>query len=103
MQSYYPRIQQQNAEILAVSMDDFQGAGTMIANSGATFPVLYTTKNHEIPSDYKVYDLHNDGVAAPAVFVIDKEGNIAYEYIGKDIADRPDTAVLLAELQKING
>ncbi len=83
-------------------MDDFRGAGTMIANSGATFPVLYTTKNREIPSDYEVYDLHNDGVAAPSVFIIDKNGNFAYEYIGKDIADRPDTAVLLTELQKLN-
>ena len=74
----------------------------MIANSGATFPVLYTTQSHEIPSDYEVYDLHNDGVAAPAVFIIDNNGNIAYEYIGKDIADRPDTAILIAELQKIS-
>ena len=84
-------------------MDDFQGAGTMIANSGATFPVLYTTKSQEVPSEYNVYDLHNDGVAAPSVFIIDKDGNIAYKYIGKDIADRPDTAILLAELQKLNG
>ena len=84
-------------------MDDFQGAGTMIANSGATFPVLYTTKNHEVPSHYNVYDLHNDGVAAPSVFIIDKYGNIAYKYVGEDIADRPDTAILLAELQKLNG
>ena len=84
-------------------MDDFRGAATMIANSAATFPVLYTTKNHEIPASYKVYDLHNDGVAAPAVFIIDTNGNITYEYIGKDIADRPDTAILLAELQKLSG
>ena len=84
-------------------MDDFRGAATMIANSGATFPVLYTTKNHKIPSEYEVYDLHNDGVAAPAVFIIDKDGNIAYQYIGKDIADRPDTEKVLDELQKLSG
>ena len=102
MQSYYPRIRQHNAEILAVSMDDFRGAATMIANSGATFPVLYTTKSEKIPNDYEVYDLHNDGVAAPAVFIIDKNGNITYKYIGKDIADRPDTAIILTELQKLN-
>ena len=102
MQSYYPRIKQQNAEILAVSMDDFQGAGTMIANSGASFPVLYTTKNEEVPKAYNVYNLHNDGVAAPAVFIIDTNGKITYQYIGKDIADRPDTAIVLTELKKLN-
>ncbi len=83
-------------------MDDFQGAGTMIVNSGATFPVLYTSKREDIPEAYNVYDLHNDGVAAPAVFIIDKNGNIAYEYIGKDIGDRPDTAIIVEELQKLN-
>ena len=74
----------------------------MIANSGATFPVLYTTKSDKIPKAYDVYNLHNDGVAAPAVFIIDKNGVIAFEYIGKDIGDRPDTALLVAELQKLN-
>ena len=83
-------------------MDDFQGAGTMIANSGATFPVLYTTKSEEIPKAYDVYNLHNDGVAAPAVFIVDKDGKIAFEYIGKDIGDRPDSEVVLAELKKLN-
>ena len=102
MQSYYPRIKQENAEILAISMDDFRGAGTMIVNSGATFPFLYTSKSDKIPSDYNVYDLHNDGVAAPAVFIIDKQGDIAFEYVGKDIADRPDTAIILEKLKKLN-
>ena len=84
-------------------MDDFRGAGTMIANSGSTFPVLYTTKSDKIPTAYDVYDLHNDGVAAPSVFIIDKNGNIAYKYVGADIADRPDSAVILEELKKLNG
>ena len=84
-------------------MDDFRGAGTMIANSGSTFPVLYTTKSDKIPKAYNVYDLHNDGVAAPSVFIIDGNGNIAYKYIGADIADRPDSAVILEELKKLNG
>lgn len=75
----------------------------MIANSGASFPFLYTTKSDEVPQAYNVYNLHNDGVAAPAVFIIDTNGKIAYEYIGKDIADRPDTAIILAELRKIEG
>ena len=83
-------------------MDDFRGAGIMIVNSGATFPVLYTSQSEDIPESYSVYDLHNDGVAAPAVFIIDKNGNIAFKYIGKDIADRPDTAIILEELQKLN-
>ncbi len=84
-------------------MDDFQGAATMTANSGATFPVLYTNRSENIPEEYGVYDLHDDGVAAPAVFIIDKRGNIAYINVGDTIADRPDVATLLSELDKIEG
>ena len=75
----------------------------MIANSGATFPVLYTTKSQSIPQSYNVYNLHNDGVAAPAVFIVDKDGKIAFKYIGKDIGDRPDSEIVLAELKKLQG
>ena len=85
-------------------MDDFQGAGTMIANSGAILPrPLYHQERGSPRQAYDVYNLHNDGVAAPAVFIIDTNGKITYEYIGKDIADRPDTAIVLAELKKLNG
>ena len=74
----------------------------MIANSGATFPFLYTTKSQAVPQSYNVYNLHDDGVAAPALFIVDKNGKIAFEYIGKDIGDRPDSEIVLAELKKLN-
>ncbi len=73
----------------------------MIANSGATFPILYTTENADIPKAYGVYDLHNDGVAAPAVFIIDKQGNITYSYIGNNIADRPTASDLVTEIRSM--
>ena len=74
----------------------------MIANSGATFPILYTTESEEVPRAYDVYDLHDDGVAAPAAFIVDKNGTIVFEYIGNSISDRPDTSILIDELKKLS-
>ena len=82
-------------------MDDFEGAATMIANARAFYPFLYTTKDASVPQAYEVYNLHGDLVAAPAVFIIDKNGKIAYSYIGIDIADRAPTDDILNELKKI--
>ncbi len=82
-------------------MDDFQGAGTMIANTRAFFPFLYTNKDSAVPELYDVYNLHGDLVAAPAVFIVDKKGRIAYSYIGIDIADRAPTDEIVEALQDI--
>ena len=101
MQSNYNRIGNYDAEILAVSMDDFEGAGTMIANARAYYPVLYTTRDASVPEAYEVYNLHGDLVAAPAVFIIDKDGKIAYSYIGIDIGDRAPTDDIVEALRKI--
>ena len=101
LQRYYDRIRNYDAEVLAISMDDFEGAGTMIANARAFFPFLYTTKDPSIPQAYEVYNLHGDLVAAPAVFIVDKDGKIAYSYVGIDIADRASTDEIIKELQKL--
>lgn len=73
----------------------------MIANARAFYPFLYTTKDSAVPELYNVYNLHGDLVAAPAVFIIDKDGKIAYSYIGIDIADRAPTDEIIDVLQDI--
>lgn len=82
-------------------MDDFQGAGNMISSTRAFYPVLYTNKDSAVPELYDVYNLHGDLVSAPAVFIIDKNGKIAYSYIGIDIADRAPTDEIITALQEI--
>lgn len=41
-------------------------------------------------------------LSKPATYIVDREGNVRYAYVGEHIADRPSIAVLLAEVDKLN-
>lgn len=82
MQKHYTKITDTGAEVLAISTDNLRGAESIIAKAGPDFPVLYSSKNNDIPISYNVFDLHGDGLASASVFVIDTDGNIAWESIG---------------------
>ena len=51
-----------------------------------------------IASEYGVFDLHGDGVAAPATFVITPDGEIAAYHLGQNINDRPTADQILAQV-----
>ena len=86
MQRNYAKIAAAGAEVLAISTDDLSGAESIIAKAETQFPILYTSKNNDVPISYNVFDLHGDGLASASVFVIDTDGNIAWESIGDSIA-----------------
>jgi peroxiredoxin len=46
------------------------------------YPVL-SDEDHEVSEAYGVYDLLDDGLAAPAVFIIDRNGQVAWSQIGQ--------------------
>jgi hypothetical protein len=41
-------------------------------------------------------------LAKPSVYVLDKQGNVVYAYVGETLTDRPSVRVLLAQLDKLN-
>ena len=53
--------------------------------------------------DYGVYDVLNDGLAAPATFVIDKSGVIRWKYVAASYYDRPPTTEVLSQVKMIDG
>ena len=69
------------AEILAISTDDLSGAENVAQRVGINFPVLYTSGDSTVPKAYNVFDLHDDGLASPAVFIINPQGEITWKYI----------------------
>jgi len=83
----YPQFQSRNLGLVAISMDNVADAAQMAAHAGAQFPVLADPEG-KVTRQYGVYDLLDDGVAAPATFIIGKDGVIEGQHIGKDIADR---------------
>ena len=86
MQKHYDKITDAGAEVLAISTDNLAGAESIIAKAGPDFPVLYSSKNNDVPISYDVYNLHGDNLASASVFVIDTNGNIAWESIGSSPA-----------------
>ena len=101
LQEDYETISGLDAEILAVSVDSLRGAQRAIEGVGLEFQVL-SDPAHEVIDAYGVWNLFENELPAPATFIIDKEGNIRWEYIGKTSAsDRPDNDEIIAELRQL--
>jgi len=62
------------------------------------YPVLYDTEA-AVAKEYQVFDLLHDGVATPAVFLLDKNGRIRWEYIGRSKSDRPSNSEIIRRLR----
>lgn len=79
-------------------MDDLNGAESLARRVGISFPVLYTSKDSTIPKAYNVYNRLNDGLATPSVFIIDTDGRIVWQKIGRSKTDRVAGSTVLRNL-----
>ena len=66
----------------------------------AGFPIL-SDENTQVAREYGVYNLLQDGVAAPATFVLMPDKTIAWSHVGADIMDRPSPDQILAEVDRL--
>ena len=103
MQKHYDEISGAGAEILAISTDNLAGAESIVSKAVAEFPVLYTSKNNDVPISYNVFDLFGDGLASASVFIVDKDGNLAYENIGNSYRHQVSGDEVLRALAEIAG
>lgn len=99
MQKDYSQFRGRDVELAAISVDRMPDAARMAALVGADYPVL-SDPDAEAVRAYGVFDLLDDGVAAPAVFIVAKDGAIVWRYVGVDIGDRPSSRVILEQLEK---
>ena len=79
-------------------MDDLNGAESIAGRVGISFPVLYTSKDSAIPKAYNVYNRLNDRLATPSVFIIDTDGRIVWQKIGRSKTDRVAGSTVLRNL-----
>lgn len=86
--------------MLAISVDNLDAAGQVVQELGIPFPVLYDT-SRAVPKLYMVYDLLGDKLAAPATFILDKDGVIQWKYVGEVIGDRASTDVIISQLEAL--
>ena len=89
LQGEYESLQAEGIEVMSVSTDDESSAG-IAGRIGLTYPVLFNPE-HDVIEQYGVYDLHGDGFAAHAVFIVDRDGVLRWEYVSGSTYDVPST------------
>ncbi len=88
--------------MIAISADTKDYAWSMGLATGAKFQIL-SDSDHKVIESFGVLNARErNGIAHPAVFIIDKDGRIRYAYVGKDPGDRPEDATVLEEVKKIS-
>ena len=100
MREDYDTIRGLDAEVLAVSTDALSGAERAVDYLDLGFPILFDP-DAGVVQGYGVYDLLNDGYATPSTFVIDKNGNVIWKYIGRNYRDRPSNKQIIAQLEAL--
>ncbi len=99
LEEAYDEIRALDAELIALSTDDIPRARNMQERTGARYPVL-ADPDHAVADAYGIFNLLDDGVAAPTTIILTSERIIAMQ-VGQDIGDRPSTASILHTLRQL--
>jgi peroxiredoxin len=81
-------------------MDSRGDALNMADLVGAGFTVLADASG-EVVRRYGLYDLLDDGVSAPATFIVGPDRTILWRQVGRDISDRPSADQILSQLDRL--
>ena len=87
--------------LAAISTDNVLDAKNMAEFVKAEFYVL-ADDDAQVARDYRIFDLHGDGVAAPATFILNQAGEVVAYHVARDITDRPTSEVILAQLDQMS-
>jgi peroxiredoxin Q/BCP len=97
LQAAYQQFRSRKVELWAIAFQDVSRAQQMAQLVRAEYPILADV-NHSVADTYGVFNLLNDGVATPSVFVVDPTGRMVWSYIGRDIDDRPSPDEILSHV-----
>lgn len=99
LQDHYREIRDLGAEVVVLSVDDQDLARSAKDEWSLEFPVLYDADT-SVAKEWGVYDLLDDGLAAPSTFIFNAEGDLSAYRIGSHIADRPTADDVVATLRE---
>jgi peroxiredoxin len=97
LQTNYGAFQEAGAKVIALAVAPVASVNGVRQVVGAAYPML-ADPAHQVTEAYGVYNLLGDGLAAPAVFVIDADGRIVWSHVGWSPADRPSAQTILEHL-----
>ena len=100
LQNNYEQIAAQNAEVVAVSTDNLDGAKWAIESLGVPFTVLYDI-TADVPKAYDVFNLYGDGLATGSAFVIDTNGLVRWSQIYSGVHDLVTSAKIVEALKAL--
>ncbi len=101
LQKHLADFKAQDAEILAISADNAEGAMKSVGEHGLTFTVIPDQKK-ELIRKFGIANLSKGGIAWPSVYVIDKQGVIQLSYADPK-GHRLHSGEILPVLSKITG
>lgn len=85
--------------MVGVAVDSAEDSNALVQRLRLSFPILEDT-GLAVAQAYGVAMKDRD-IAIPALFVIDRSGNVAWRYIGETMADRPHSATIAEVLKKL--
>ena len=88
---------EKQAQVIAIAVQDEDQAAKSVEKSGAQFPVL-ADADHKVTEVYNIYNLFGDRLAAPSVFIIDRDGQITWQHIGETRSDRKSSTEILEQM-----
>jgi peroxiredoxin len=68
---------------------------------GYEFPVLFSALDPSVPESYGVFNLFGDGLASASVFLIDKDGEIAWQSIGLNYTHQVEAEEIIEQVEKL--
>ncbi len=101
LQEQYSTVEALNAQVIAISADNLEGAGWAIEQQGLEYPVLYDTDSTIIKT-YGLYNANDQGRSRTATFIIDRNGYVRWQYLGRSTSDRPPNSLVFEQVGLIN-
>jgi peroxiredoxin Q/BCP len=94
----WDRFVAEGVRLAGISVDPIENNHTMVDKLLLPFPLLSDPEGRVI-KDWGVWTDAGGGIARPSIFAIRMDGSIAWRYVGRDFADRPNDEQLFESLQ----
>ena len=101
MQDSLAKIEATGVQVLAISTDSLEGPAALAAGRGYMFPILYTSQDTTVPESYGVFNLFGDGLASASMFLVDNNGEIAWQSIGLNYTHQVEAAEIIEQVNKL--
>ena len=99
LNSNYDKIAQTGAEVIALSTDNLDNTRNLVASRGYKYPIVYTSGDSSIPQNYDRFNKFGDGLASAAIFIIDVDGNIVWQELGRNPYHFVRSKEIIAQLE----